>query len=466
MAKTPYERLVHYLERQKRINMNSCLPLIRDLMCWCEDHGTGGSGNLEKVLKEIGLAQPPIYLEKYFYEAYYNDCDYEVGQEYMSKYKPAIGGCSSFRYGNYTARNYDWSYDERPEFVIHMAANAEKGRHASVGIAAAMAEITDELAYRAATKQDIQEDLINAYKITPFLTLDGINDAGFSCNINVTALGDCGKTTGTNPEADTAMCGLMLVRYLLDYADSVDHAIELINNLNIYNCYQGEAVQQEFHFMLSDKTKTVVVEFINNEVVVIDSNFLTNYHLYLEKQFNDGEITEAQFFDNHLMGYERAELIKKALADADENGFFGYFGDLSDTQAEMIAFAVYYLDCFNAYRPEVEPFWYSEYEANIEGVGDFKHNTPHEEMQDYINHCIDAFEVRERDGEIWQTVHTSSYDLSALESEEKEPTVLWVVPQASVKAGERQISTSYKFSIGGSNQEINENWAGGITINA
>lgn len=457
--KTPYERLVHYLVRQKKINMNVCLPLIVQYGDWRASESGGTGDGAAEILDKIGLEQAPIYHEKYFYEAYYKDEDYNFGYDYMSKYRPSPSGCSAFVKDGFLTRNYDFNYDARPEVVIHMAAN-DKGRHASVGMAAAAAQLTDESMYKAAARQWIDEEDIEAYKLIPFLTLDGINDAGFSCEINITGVGDCGKTTGTNPGAEITLCGLMLVRYLLDYADSVDSAIDIVKNkLNIFNCYYGDAFQEEFHFMIADKDKHAVIEFINNEVVVIESDYLTNYHLYLEKQLEEGAITEAEFNDHHLMGIERAELIKKAFEDYERNGFFGYYGDLNDRQMEMLWFAVYRLDCCKAYLPETSPFWYSDYET-----GDIKHNTPIETVQEIADRAAELYKNRERDGALWQTVHSVSYDLNKLsESREADPTVMCVIPQASEQVN-RQIKTVYKFSIGGKDEEMKENWNGGLIM--
>ncbi len=53
----------------------------------------------------------------YDYEEYY-----ETSRERLEKFKPQFGGCSSEQNGMVRGRNYDWFYDEAPEFVVHVPA--------------------------------------------------------------------------------------------------------------------------------------------------------------------------------------------------------------------------------------------------------------------------------------------------------------------------------------------------------
>lgn len=94
------------------------------------------------------------------------------------------------------------------------------------------------------------------------MTLDGINDAGVVCNINVVPTGDKGRTTGTGGNYD--LCGLSVVRFILDNADSAKDAINKLQSKNIWMPNSG-GYDLEIHLMVSDGTDTFVVEFVNNK---------------------------------------------------------------------------------------------------------------------------------------------------------------------------------------------------------
>lgn len=99
------------------------------------------------------------------------------------------------------------------------------------------------------------------------MTLDGINDAGVVCNINVVPTDDIGRTTGTGGKDD--LCGLCLVRFILDNADNAKDAINKLKTKNIWMPNSG-GYDLEVHLMVSDGTDTFVVEFIKNKMVVIE----------------------------------------------------------------------------------------------------------------------------------------------------------------------------------------------------
>lgn len=336
-------------------------------------------------------------VDEYLYSAFCRHIDYDEGLAYYAKYKPAIGACSAVAKGGLVGRNYDWTYDERVSFVIHTLA--KNGRHETIGVASAPSAITQELADSG--------EYSEAYRVLPFLTLDGVNDAGVFCEINVAPTGDMGITTGTNPDGEDLFAA-MIPRFVLDYASSVDEAVELLRERNIF-CADSEAMKQEFHFLIADENKSVVVEFIQNEMVVIDTfvgdkPILTNLYLY-------GYDGTRESLTPYAMGIERQAILTEGYDAVD---------DAESMQALMNN--VLYT---KAYTRETDPFWYSEFcgDWTAAGWGDLTKDTPHEQYDPLVNKYIEIFENRERDGKTWQTVHESVYDLNSRE--------LTVVPQES-----------------------------------
>lgn len=139
-------------------------------------------------------------------------------------------GCSSFIAQTADGdilfgRNYDFDKTN----VCLTLTNPGNGRHASFS--------TVDLNYVGMDINTDVEGLMN--KITclaaPYAPLDGINDAGVSCGIFMSYQGE--ETVATNQqqaERDNITSTTML-RMILDYADDVDEAVELISNYNLHD---------------------------------------------------------------------------------------------------------------------------------------------------------------------------------------------------------------------------------------
>lgn len=331
----------------------------------------------------------------YLYETTISTLDYDFAKEYFKshyKFNWALWLCSSVRNWNFVGRNYDRYYDESPEFIIHIPAT--ENRHASLNVA--VLRVDD-----ATVQQWLSEEQM---KTLPFLTVDGINDAWVAININVVPTGDMWYTIWTNPEWED-LCAMNLVRYVLDNANSVNHAIELLKSVNIY-APLTETFAQEVHFMLSDPTKTVVIEFIDNTLVVVDENIMTNFYLSTE-------------LTPHANGIERYNLLKDQY-------------DLWSTKDGTIELMkkVWYT---NLYKSETTPFRYSEYYMNRweDKYGDLTIDSDPENLAQLIENSNTKFLNRKRNGIFWQTVHTSVYDL--------ENKTLTLIPQESDKIFEFNI---------------------------
>lgn len=353
--------------------------------------------------REIGRPQPVPY-DQYFHYLRYADIDYAKGTEYFKRYKPSLGGCSVVSRGNIVGRNYDWNFDENASFVVR--TEAVNGRHGVIGVARGTNKLTDEFVRSKADADD--------YDIVPFFLLDGINDAGLFCEINVCPTGDLGLTHGTNPAGED-LCAILIPRFVLDYASSVDEAIELLRGRNIYAA-NSSAMCQEFHFLLKDKTKTVVIEFVRNEMVVIDTfvddaEIMTNFYLH-------GFDGTRQSLTAYAMGIERYDLLKS-----------GYDTATTILRMKELMKTAWYSKAYDLTLPAL---WYSEFCGNFgERYGDLTKNSDPEEYMPLMEHCAELFAERVRDGRTWQTVHTSVYDIAAKS--------LSVIPQEGDKA--------YAFSL-------------------
>ncbi len=145
-------------------------------------------------------------------------------------------------------RNYDFDKTN----VCLTLCNPGDGRHASFS--------TVDLNYVGMDINKDVEGLMN--KITclaaPYAPLDGINDAGVSCGIFMSYQGN--ETVATNQqdaEKDNITSTTML-RMILDYADDVDEAVELVRNYNLH-----DSANTSFHYMIADASgRSAILEWV------------------------------------------------------------------------------------------------------------------------------------------------------------------------------------------------------------
>lgn len=349
----------------------------------------GSVNSNQKVLTEeekymLSLRKEKI--DEYLYSIRYTDYDYNLGNEYMNqKYSINLGGCSTVRNGIFFGRNYDWYYEDAIEFIVRVTKT--NNRHASIG-----------MAYSSFTNLEASQNTYDErYKIIPFFTVDGVNDSGVAVTINVVPTGDKGYTTGTNPDGEDLIT-LMIPRFILDNASSVDEAISLLREKNIYTPLTN-VMAQEFHFMISDKNKNVVIEFINNEMVVLeDENIMTNFYL---SDFDSNNLP------NHAMGIERYNILLDGYSD-------------SNSQEGMINLMkkVFYS---KAYDFNTNPFWYSEFSGDYHGLDLTTKNVGEPFLdgdlskagayQPFFEKIKELYPNRTRDKTFWLTNHMSVYDL-------------------------------------------------------
>lgn len=162
-------------------------------------------------------------------------------------------GCSSFtaKTENGDAllgRNYDFS--KTNTCVVFTEKN--EGRHASIS--------TVDLQFLGI---DVEKNLDSFMdKVTAlaaaYAPLDGINDAGVSCGIYMTYQGG-EKTVPTDQDTDKPdFTSTTLLRLILDYADSVEEAVEIASAYDLH-----DSAKTSYHYMVADSTgKSAILEWV------------------------------------------------------------------------------------------------------------------------------------------------------------------------------------------------------------
>lgn len=92
-----------------------------------------------------------------------------------------------------------------------------------------------------------------------YAPLDGINEAGVSCGIYMSYQGKENAVVATNQITDKPdLTSTTMLRLILDYAGSVDEAVELINQYDLH-----DSANTSFHYMIADSTgKSAILEWI------------------------------------------------------------------------------------------------------------------------------------------------------------------------------------------------------------
>lgn len=355
----------------------------------------------------IGISSSITNLQPYLFELTYNNLDYDYAHQYFFNRNHYFlnmtgGGCSSVRNGNWYGRNFDWTYGEGAEFIVH--TNAE-GKFKSVGIAGQIGELTNSFV--------MSGKYSDLYKLVPFMIVDGINEKGLVCNVNVVP-NDHGDNNGTIPadEPKETISSLMVPRYVLDNFATARGAVNYLKNyVSIYVPKQLQLMDYSVHFMIADATDTYLVEFFGNELRSIEISskpYMTNFYL-LGVTFNsDGTVcTPADVesgrlpsvingITDHGSGLERYNLIVNEYQNANsKDGMFDLMTKLRFT---------------NAYKNSTDPYWYSEFV----GTRGLTVDSPVSQYQEVLPIIQEAFRKRKRTGafpETWQTCHTSVYDL-------------------------------------------------------
>ena len=180
-------------------------------------------------------------------------------------------GCSSFATvspdGNHLfARNYDMD-DYGESLVLRMYP---EDAYASVGIVDLM-----HLNLGAHGDYDINDEQGKKLLLAaPWCVCDGINEKGLG--ISLLTLDDPHKVTDTE-KGDLLIYAA--IRVILDRCASVDEAVDLLGSYDMYS-----PSPYTYHYFITDASgRSVIVEWDNDEMHVVDGNAVTNVFLYKDR---------------------------------------------------------------------------------------------------------------------------------------------------------------------------------------
>lgn len=248
-------------------------------------------------------------------------------------------GCASFTAATESGdRLFARNYDFKKTNTCIVFTNPGGGRHASIS--------TVDLQFIGIDPEKDIDGIMDKISClaAPFVPLDGMNDAGVSCGIYMTYQGGGtdengeGIVVATDQNTDKPdLTSTTMLRLILDYADSVDEAIELISAYDLH-----DSANTSYHYMIADATgKSAVLEWVNGtdatdndgsarELVVTyndrddaigereagaDYQWVTNFILQPGYYENDSEKAGLDRYD-HI--YERLSATDGVVADETE----------------------------------------------------------------------------------------------------------------------------------------------------
>lgn len=200
-------------------------------------------------------------------------------------------GCSSFTAFDegklLFGRNFDYVLDESAALLVH--TTPENG-YESIGFSD-----IGGLGFKKGSLDDGKTDL-SFLVLSPLLMTDGMNEKGL-----VVSAMTLDEDPACQDRGKKKIMTTIAMRMLLDRAANVDEAIILLDEYDM----QCPNPPLDFHFMIADASgNSKVVEYVNNEMKVLDARVATNFYL-------------AEPLKGKGHGHERYDIMRNCLEAKD-----------------------------------------------------------------------------------------------------------------------------------------------------
>lgn len=165
-------------------------------------------------------------------------------------------------------RNFDWNTCD----ALIVQSTPESG-YAS--ISTVNRDFIDQSGVSVGSLPDKVQALVSLYA-----PLDGMNEAGLAVSVNMIQDGDAIDQNTEKPDLTTTTA----IRLLLNRAADVEEALALLEQYDMHS-----SMGMMVHFALADASgRSVVVEYVNNEMVVTETPVVTNFYLAQGEKYGIG----------------------------------------------------------------------------------------------------------------------------------------------------------------------------------
>lgn len=359
----------------------------------------------DDAVAKYGYFSEKTKVKPYLYELSYHNFDYDYAEKYFENHRDISvpGMCSSVRNGNWYGRNFDWFYNEEAEFIIRSSRMG--GKFKSIGIAGGANTLTEAIANSGRYSE--------LYKIVPFMMRDGINEFGVVANINVVPKDYGSNTTIPTRALREKVCVTGIVRFILDrFASAHEAAYYIREHVQCYFPKMIHDMNYEIHVMIGDPKDTYLLEFVNNETIVMDISkkpYITNFFIHNVKFNSNGSVMTPEtsstgknpkltnLITDYGSGLERYNYICE-----------NYRQTRTKEGMRNILNGLMYTRTYSSSPLPANPAWYTEFV----GEGLLKVDSPSFEFRNIADIAADYYKHRSRnDGNTWQTVHSVIYDI-------------------------------------------------------
>lgn len=185
-------------------------------------------------------------------------------------------------------RNFDWNNCDA--LIVYSVPPVPQNGYASIST------VNTGFINMAGMRLSSLPDNIQAM-IAMYAPLDGMNEKGLAVSVNMIQDNATISQNTDKPDITTTTA----IRLLLDKAADVDEALELLRQYDMH-----ASMGFMTHLAVSDNSgKSVVVEYINNEMYVIETPVVTNFYLAEGSKHGIGT----------AQSHERYDILMNALND-------------------------------------------------------------------------------------------------------------------------------------------------------
>ena len=231
-------------------------------------------------------------------------------------------GCSTLSVnseeGQLFGRNFDWQNSEALIILSHT-----DGNYASISTVD-MDFITSGTSFDLNSLPDSIRSAVAMYA-----PLDGMNEKGLAVSVNMIQDNEAIDQNTLKPNLTTTTA----IRLLLNKAANIDEAIELLNQYDMHSL-----MNMMVYFALADASgKSVVVEYIDNEMYVKETPAVTNFYLTEGEKYGIGTSQSHERYDILMKAYDNNEIHSMVdMRDALDSVSKDNFGEFESTEWSIV----------------------------------------------------------------------------------------------------------------------------------
>ncbi len=162
-----------------------------------------------------------------------------------------------------------------------------------------------------------------------YAPLDGMNEKGLAVSVNMIQDSDTiGQNTG-----EPGLTTTTAIRLLLDKAATVDEALDLLGQYDMH-----ASMGYMMHLAIADNTgRSVVVEYIDNEMVVVETPVVTNFYLAEGEKNGIGTSQSHERYDILMDTFRNHEVMSdEEVRDALDSVSKDNFNEFESTEWSVV----------------------------------------------------------------------------------------------------------------------------------